>query len=613
MRLSLTRLEIEGFRSFAAEPQVLDLSILDYGLHLFVGQNNAEPHLVSNGVGKSSVFDAIVWCLHGRTVKNLRNPDVRPWYGKRPTKVSLHARVDDSNYVATRTINPNRILLNEKEVSQEQLQEIFPSFELLTNTILLGQGQPLFFDMQPRDKMRLFSEAMDLERWDRRSVRAAEHVSGLDQLQSEIEHDLTATDANIKQIRSMLDDVRKKSTRWEEERQKQKEDNQVELKSVSKELTEAKSRLDKIEVQQDVTEVEIDSMNKDIESIRLKISNIKRELFQFDYEHNDLVKECNAKKKELSELELNDVCPTCGQSLKGPKRDAHKHELQRSIKKLTQRILDHDRKPIENSLEREEAVLRTLVEARDTFTKKSAERMSSIAFHRKRVDELRVKEARLRQFADNLESQTNPYTDQIIELRAKLKKQKRKLETFLDEKAVTARKIERSKFWVKGFKDIKLLEIEETLHELGLATNSMLSEIGLTDWYVQFSIERETKSGTLQRGIDVTVISPMNKKQVKWEVWSGGEQQRMRIVSALALSDVLLARAGIACDLEILDEPTTFMPPSGVRDTCQFLAQRGTSLHKRVLYVDHHAKESQYVSSVIRVTKMNSGSKIEVG
>jgi len=132
-----------------------------------------------------------------------------------------------------------------------------------------------------------------------------------------------------------------------------------------------------------------------------------------------------------------------------------------------------------------------------------------------------------------------------LTLRKQLKQYEKQEEEIGREMDKISRRVERTKLWVKYFKDIQLYIIEDVLHELELVSNAMLPEIGLEDWSIAYAIERETKSGTTQRGLNVTINSPANKGAVKWNAWSGGEGQRLRIVGALALSEVLLNHADV--------------------------------------------------------------------
>ena len=137
----------------------------------------------------------------------------------------------------------------------------------------------------------------------------------------------------------------------------------------------------------------------------------------------------------------------------------------------------------------------------------------------------------------------------------------------------------------------------------------MLTQVGLIGWKLEFAIERETKSGSISRGIDVTVV-PYHRKpgrRVKFKSWSGGEAQRLRLVGALALSEILLARAGVTPSLQILDEPTRGLAAGGIDDLVNELTVHADRLDRTVLLADHHTIESGAFVATLMVTRQKGG------
>jgi DNA repair exonuclease SbcCD ATPase subunit len=174
----------------------------------------------------------------------------------------------------------------------------------------------------------------------------------------------------------------------------------------------------------------------------------------------------------------------------------------------------------------------------------------------------------------------------------------------------TSRAIERTKYWVKGFPLVKLYLLQDVLEELQEVTQNILPDVGLDGWMVEYDIERETKTGSVATGLNVRILKPGTSKAVKWESWSGGENQRLLIAGALALSEVLLRHAGIECDMIVLDEPTRHMSKEGVNNLVDHLVSMGRD--RQVFYCDHMAIESSRFAHVITITKDAKGSRIDV-
>jgi len=157
MKIEFQRTIIDNFCTFI-DHQVFDFVGRGAGLHYIYGENRDEPALESNGSGKSSLFDAMCWCQYGRTTDGRKAPDIRPRHHKGTTRVTNVMLVDGEKTSITRQANPNTLTMNGKTCSQEQIDVLMP-FNLFASTILIGQGQPLFFDLKPAAKMELFSDA----------------------------------------------------------------------------------------------------------------------------------------------------------------------------------------------------------------------------------------------------------------------------------------------------------------------------------------------------------------------------------------------------------------------------------------------------------------------
>ena len=70
--MKFDNLHIEGFLSIGRA----DVSLRERGLMLIEGRNLDDTSAKSNGAGKSSLVDALCWCLYGKTARGLSTDDV---------------------------------------------------------------------------------------------------------------------------------------------------------------------------------------------------------------------------------------------------------------------------------------------------------------------------------------------------------------------------------------------------------------------------------------------------------------------------------------------------------------------------------------------------------
>jgi DNA repair exonuclease SbcCD ATPase subunit len=612
MILDFAKLVIVNFGSFLNEHE-LDLASFGPGLHFVKGQNKEEPRLGSNGAGKSSLWGGLCWCLYGKTPDGRRNPDIQPRFGDKATTVELSLLIDTKPRTVTRTTHPNSLLLDSKEVGQEQIDQLIGlTFDVFVNTILLGQGRPLFFDLAPKAKMDLFVSVLNLDRWDERAAYASEAVSSLQGRESMLVGELRGMDTQRTQLDALLTQATRRRTEWNQEQEQL-------LKTAQEQLKDLKSKRETVEKEKAGYDLAYDSASTELKAAQVTSRQLADEGEKLVADRSPWTTQVALHKEkarqltdELQTLGEADECPTCGQSLKGTNLSKHKAELKKQLVEATKalRKAEGEVLTITSKILLAKPKLERSRLAEQRFQSKANTARNSLVGMAPVLADLNAQINQLE--AGTKKVETNPYTEQVMDLKRKITK----LGTDYDELDLRIKKlsaqIERTKFWVKGFKEVRLYVIEEVLQELELTTNAALEEVGLVDWQVQYSIEKELKSGNVQRGLNVMIQSPKDKSPVKFECWSGGEGQRLRLVGALALSEVLLARAGVEPKMEILDEPSRGLSDVGIIDLSEFLAERASMLRKTTFYVDHRVVESSRFASVLTVVKTKKGSELVV-
>ncbi len=610
MNLEFNHLTIEGFNSFAAL-QRIDLKQHGVGLHFICGRNEYEPELGSNGAGKSSISDALCWCLYGKTIDGRRTPDVKPWRSKKTPHVKLEMLIDSKRITIDRSTSPNQLSINDKESSQEEVDKrIGLSQNVIPFTVIMGQGMPLFFDLEPRQKMAVFADALNLDRWGKRSAAASDYASKLQYTHAALTGELTGWQTSLSEIKSLINTTQKRADLWEQDFKERSETREKTLSELQDKLTTHQKALDTATLSHEAACVEARALDKEIFALQMELSELKDQQNELTTRRAVLQHKLLEVADTLKALGDADTCPTCGQSLKGTNLASHKKELKTQCdetKKAIDRI-EADRRFLDQIKVREDRIL-TAQKHYHSFTDKAerAEAFKNISGGQVSVLTTKVNAIKLSAKDDQ---QINPHNQQLRDLRKRLNVTTKSITDCEEDIKITLRRIERAKFWIKGFKDVQLYIIEEVLDELEMASNAMLAEVGLHDWSIQYAIEKETQSGTIQRGLNVSIMSPSNDKPVKWKCWSGGEGQRLRIIGSLALSEVLLNHAGIRTNLEILDEPTQHLSQEGTRDICAFLALRAQNLNRQCWLIDHTAVPSAEFTSSMTVVKRQDGTSM---
>lgn len=603
MRLEFTRLILRDFKDYRGK-HVLDLAGMGSGVHYIRGVNNVDA-IGSNGAGKSTLWDGFLWCLSGRTVRGLRGTDVRTWEGDGHAMCRVDFYCDDEAHWVKRSTVKNGLWLDGKLTSQEEIDRLLGlSIVNIPHTILLGQKQDLFFDLKPQAKLDILSETLQLDKWDVRSKRAKDRTTKLETEHDSVNFHLANAITMLEVQRNTLESSKAKAAEFEKERSQGADKLQMERDALVKKLAEATKEVGTYDLQYDSAETELRAIRKDLLKKQGQMDEILETL------QNARFKRANreAEYDTIKAMSESDICPTCNQ----PIADHKTHAKEAKVKLRAAKDAWHlakDRVIVRET--QKELLQKAIVQQRayeDSFADKSNLAKDKLDHLTARIAEIKQEIAVIK--AQGRDDEQNPYSVLVAANRETIKGLKASIAAAKEQSDKLSRRIVRSKYWVDGFKQVRLYLLQETLEELQEVTQNLLPALGLTDWIVEYAIERETKAGSISTGLIVTILKPGMSKAVRWEAWSGGEGQRLLIAGAMALSEVLLRRAGIECDLLVLDEPTRHMSKEGVYDTVDYLIDRGRD--GQIFYVDHQVVESNRFASVITIEKGKSGAAIKI-
>lgn len=614
--MKLHRLSITNFRSFKGE-QTFHFPE-EPGLYFMQGINKAEPRLEGNAAGKTTIWEALTWCLYGKTSTGLKAGDVCNWDAGKGTRVEFAFQSDGniSIQVMTRTWSPNTWTLQDifgntidltKDQSNPVLNKIRLDFNPFLNCILTAQNQPMFLD-QPADvKATLFSDVMGLDRWLDYSSRASKKASEQDSISRGLERDLASLRGKLETLQGQ--DFTKSMDDWEDDRKRRLQVIEDDYGRLIDKLKDMKARGDLPALSQ-LTEAAREAAQEakvNLENLVVERKQLSREVGDYRQHVGNREAEYKHVQEASDELAAGN-CPTCGQKVSR----GHQHAPRKSVASILQQVeaarrglklVEDAAAKVEREEERAERNFERLQEQYDTRRRDLQDQNRAVAMAERELDELEEK-------AEQLELEVNPYA--ALQETAKLEARRIRTEIGSNQRRLDDSNHRYSilSFWVKGFKELRLQQIGEALNELEVEVNSCVSSLGLVDWELKFQVDRETKSGGFQKGFNVLVRSPHNSLQVPWSAWSGGEGQRLRVAGNMGLANLIRARTGSDFPLEVWDEPSDGLSPQGVLDLLESLAARARHEQRQIWIVDHTAHSFGGFAGGATITKTLKGSTL---
>lgn len=609
MTFNISEVTIDNFKSFYGE------HFFEFpkapGLYYLTGKNLADPELGANGAGKSTLMDAIFWCLYGETTRGLRASDIRSWQPDGSTSVWGRFQIRDRLVGIYRSWNPNELLLDGEIATQEEIDELIGlTSEGFKYAIMFPQFGNMFFDLKPTAKLSLFTDIMELNSWltlsDKAKTKqdvAAGALIEIDRKISQVEGSLDRTEGSIETLKESEKDF---TTKQEVIIVEYRKDIRKDDRTINKKMRS----LEKVKKQLASNKKKLNNSKNELDSYAELIANIEDERLDDALTITKLTEKNKYIIKAIKDMEsLEGTCPTCLQNVgkKHIKGEVDKlipnlEKDQKIIKKLSKRGVTILKEV--NSLKIERSQYSTEVNKRSEKDKKY--------FRKKSLFENEIKASsesmkRLKNTLNMEVNKENPFTKMLNEKKIEIEKDKIRINNLKGSYEDTTVELETAKFWVDGFKKIRLYVIEETLKFLEIEVNNSLLQLGLKDWQISFDIERETKSGSVSKGFTVNILCPNRDKPVKWESWSGGETQRLRLAGAIGLSNLILSKAGIESQIEFYDEPSQHVSPEGIDSIVSTLHDRAIELPKQIWLVDHQTLDYGNFSGILKVIKTRKG------
>lgn len=598
MNLKFSHLYLENFMSFSQA----DVDLSTPGFALVFGENqNLEDGASSNGSGKSTIFEAIYWCLTGSTIRGSKEV-VNKSFEKEGCYVELQFYADNKFVELLRSKNHKKhktnllikvdgIDISAKGIrdSEKVFSETFPelSSDLIGSVIILGQGLPNRFTSNTPSGRKQILEQLTSSDFMIDSLK--EKLSTREQ---ELKSEATTKALEISSLTG------KKSIL-------QSQIDQLIKKKESSNRDYLQHEYDKLNSQWSSLTAQIDSSMNIVNYSKTKLAEIYKqamdqkdttnslvsykniEIQKVEQKYNPKVVEVNSEISSLNSYitkaeSIKDICPTCGQKLVGVEKidcSDEKHKL----------IIAQENRTRLNSERQHE-----IDEIIEQYKSKIDESNRLLANYQQAYSDL-DKGTKL------LETQLN--NDQHLE---------KKLKSQLDSLDAQLKVIDLVDY-DKQISDIKndISNIDKDL----LYTNSEVERINrhqdvitkfqtfvkrdfrgyLLDQYIAF-INKTAKSycSSLFGSDKILIALDGNNLSIsycdkEYESLSGGEKQKVDLLVQFSIREMLRSTLNFSSNIIVLDEITDNLDLEGCQKLIDFISNSFKDLES--IYLISHRKD----------------------
>ena len=618
MDIRFKKLHIENFMSIGE----IDIDLSDRAFTLIEGvNNNEEDNARSNGSGKSSIFESLVWALTGNTMRG--NKDVVNYNGTDGALVKLEFIIDNSRYIITRTKDHSKhktnlfIEINGVDKSgkgirdtEKLLSEYLPDLtsSLIGSVIVLGQGLPQKFSSNsPSGRKevleKLFkSDYMIQDLKNRISNRRNE-------LNNEIREVQDKRLVNLTKIETLTDRINLDSARYSELEEMSNLENEAGL--LHKEILELEEKSIKLKDEIDCYTLKRNETLQKASCYRIEKAEIIAKIDE-DYKStveyvNEHINDCNVKwntsKNELARVKnIKDVCPTCGQKLP----DVHKPDLSQYEKAVTEALSDLGhwseqltkiKTEIDNKKTNstEELGFNAIIcekEAQEILTK--IEDLTN-----EQHQNIKVLTDKRQVFDENMLLQKNRLFE-MQSLRESIKNNEIIIDNLvldnkdLDEKesVLNERLSIESKFNTAITRDFRGYLLNDIIVYINIRAKEYCKDVFDTE-LIDFSLDGNN------------LLISYNGKE--YEALSGGERQKVDLIIQFAIRDMLCKHTSFSSNIIVMDEIFDNLDDIGCQKVIDLITKKLYDISS-IFIITHHGNElSIPYDDVIRIEKDNNG------
>lgn len=592
-QIFFNKIKIENFLSVGSTPLLLDL---DNKINIITGKNHDQEDS-KNGVGKSTITDAIHFALYGSTIREISKEQIVNTTTNKNCRVELTLTVKTENstdtYIIYRSISPTKCNVNKNGTdvtlstmakSTEYIQNILNcSSKVFQNSVVMSINNTVPFLAQSKvDKRKYIENMLQLEVFSQMLLKAREDYNNTkheyDITRTKHQYNVSAVNNAVVQLK-VFENEKQKSIEEILQQIKQKEDSQQNLQKQYTSL-------------QDVHIQDVD-YTSDISTSKKKVETLLSKKAVFVDERTTTLTESKIIKDQIRNLkDKSKPCPTCLRAFENKSDDCDDviASLQEKLSKLTTTKVD------KNIAACDAAIQKVKTELSDFETK---EYQNKNAKNKIQTDlsNIQIKIENIKEIINDLKKQydkkQNATSDFLVDA-------KNKAEKLQDE---TSQDI------IKHEEQLKVLDcVKYVLSEDGVKTFLIKKVLNVLNTKLNYYLAK--MHAPIRCEFDEFFdekITDDKKREKSYFNFSGGERKRIDLACLFAFMDMKRLQGETVFSTSFYDELIdSSLDDKGVELVIDILIERNKQFNEGCYIITHRGYTAlSKVNKVINLEKRN--------
>lgn len=593
MNIIFKKININGFQSV----DNIELELDDRGIIVVKGINNYESNVRSNGSGKSSIFESIIFALYGETSLGIKDPENRIL--NKGYNFSLDLSINGINYTIIRykeNGKSNIQLLQEgadisgrnKTDTDKMIQKYLGiSKDLFLDSIFLAQGiSTNLSSLSPtarKERLEILTGTEklieDFKSYIKgRQIEYEAKCTDLTLNKTKVEGNIQSLQNQISTLKSKINEIqieneKKKSLGNIDELEEQIKSLESDISIIEEQITnefdkivaDNQIKINNYKEQKEVLDKDKEQINNTLNEQRDVVYNINSELDKLELDTKNKQNDIARIHNEIETIRKSDTCPTCGRKYD----NANEEHIENLIKEKEQEITNIEEKIKENN-----NIIVSITEKLNLETEKGKQIREQYDSKQVQIQEINSLIQNLEQANQEQANQAKNQRNLISNKQSQIKELQIKKEELLKVEIQSTLEYENmitdaEKEIAEGNDKIKGLQ-EEWTKQNNLVDVCKYSQQLITKPFRTYLLQNSIK--ILNEKLEylshklfsndkdvITVDGDDSKLDIKlgnasYESLSGGEKTRVNICLLLAQKHLASSLGNIDCNLIVLDE-----------------------------------------------------------
>lgn len=594
------KIKIRNFLSISNTPIEIDFI---KGVTIITGENKDKGG--KNGIGKSTIADALYWCLFGNTIRELKKNQIQHNKSEESCEVNLKFKVSNgkniASYTITRTLDPAKIeiishsdqedadiTLSTLPKNDEFIKELIGATEeVFNNAVIMSTNNTIPFMAQKKTDKRKFIEGiLQLNVFSEMLLKTRGEYNDIKK-QNDI-------------ISGNFINLQKNLTIFEDQKTNAETKKQEKINILNNKIQEIEKNSEELKDNNLPTVNEVDKQLKEIEdkviTLKIGLKHFKNTRSELATKSSNVSAEINQLKKEKQKIiDKGNTCPTCN-------REYCKDDIEAVNKRLSDidaeisvlcdnsltvgsQIVSWDDKidDLEEGIEKLNKKIRDLDQIKSEtklISQKLSNNLSNILDYRKTISEVQQGDPSIQSNIDKTQDDIKKTEKELTDI----KKNMSILDTV--------------KFIVSE-EGVKTYIVKKIINILNTRLNYYLQTLDAPCKCIFDEMFEE-------------VIYNDQGKECSYFNFSGGERKRIDTAILFTFQDVMRLHSGISYSLNIYDELfDCALDTKGTNKILEILKEKVEKYNESVYIISHKSNDLNNIDNVIFLEKENGITKIK--